>query len=231
LTQHVAATSLGRRPGNPVADAALPASSTLSGSAAYDLVLAGGRVIDPESGTDAVLNIGIVGGRIVALGGADVVCPADAAQVRDCAGLIVAPGFIDLCEHPPPPPPLLPHPPQLSPVVCAATPTARTTSQHGSRLRMASQHTWSWRSAPGPWRSSYASGERNARAQPRTAPRAHLARPPCVDVRFVSPQGGARRGDQLRQLSGAHPRAGGSDAGRRGHAILRGGGPVLHARD
>lgn len=110
LTQHVAATSLGRRPGNPVADAALPASSTLSGSAAYDLVLAGGRVIDPESGTDAVLNIGIVGGQIVALGGTDVVCPADAAQVRDCAGLIVAPGFIDLCEHPPPPPPPPPAP-------------------------------------------------------------------------------------------------------------------------
>eukprot|EP01047_Picozoa_sp_COSAG01_P017348 COSAG01_NODE_916_length_12760_cov_13.023379_1_plen_171_part_00 len=124
LTQHVAATSLGRRPGgNPVADAALPAWSTLSGSAAYDLVLAGGRVIDPESGTDAVLNIGIVGGRIVALGGADVVCPAEATQVRDCAGLIVAPGFIDLCEHPPPPPP--------PPAPASTTPRGVRSHAHG----------------------------------------------------------------------------------------------------
>jgi imidazolonepropionase-like amidohydrolase len=88
LTQHVAAASLGPSP-----------AAAASAGKQYDLVLANGRVIDPESGTDAVLNVGIIGDRVAALGPADAVSPADAAAVRDCTGLIVAPGFIDLHAH------------------------------------------------------------------------------------------------------------------------------------
>lgn len=55
--------------------------------------------VGSATGTDAVLNVGIIGDRIAAVGPASTVNPADAATVRDCAGLIVAPGFIDLHAH------------------------------------------------------------------------------------------------------------------------------------
>ncbi len=61
----------------------------------YDLVIEGGRVMDPESGLDAVMNVGIRDGRIV-------VVTEDAlngARTIDAGGLVVAPGFIDLHEH------------------------------------------------------------------------------------------------------------------------------------
>lgn len=64
-------------------------------SVAFDLVIAGGRVIDPESGLDAVRDVGISADRIatisaVALQGKDRI---------DAAGLVVSPGFIDLHRH------------------------------------------------------------------------------------------------------------------------------------
>ncbi len=61
----------------------------------YDVVIAGGRVMDPESGLDAVRNVGISGGKIRAIS-------ADSLQGKttiDAKGLVVAPGFIDLHEH------------------------------------------------------------------------------------------------------------------------------------
>jgi N-acyl-D-aspartate/D-glutamate deacylase len=57
----------------------------------YDVVIEGGRVIDPESGFDDIANVGIVGGRIAAVGPEAM----DGARVIDAAGLVVAPGFID----------------------------------------------------------------------------------------------------------------------------------------
>jgi N-acyl-D-aspartate/D-glutamate deacylase len=63
--------------------------------AAYDLVIANGHVMDPESGLDAVRNVGISGGKIRAIS-------ADKLQGKstiDAKGLVVAPGFIDLHEH------------------------------------------------------------------------------------------------------------------------------------
>lgn len=60
-----------------------------------DLLLAGGRVIDPETGHDAVADVAVADGRIVAVG-RDLVTSA----VRvDCSGLVVCPGFIDLHSH------------------------------------------------------------------------------------------------------------------------------------
>lgn len=61
----------------------------------FDLVIAGGRVIDPESGLDGVRSIGIRAGKVVAI--AEGVL---AGRERiDASGLIVAPGFIDLHSH------------------------------------------------------------------------------------------------------------------------------------
>jgi N-acyl-D-aspartate/D-glutamate deacylase len=61
----------------------------------YDLVIANGRVMDPESGLDAPRNVGISGGKIRAIS-------AEALRGKttvDARGLVVSPGFIDLHEH------------------------------------------------------------------------------------------------------------------------------------
>ncbi len=61
----------------------------------FDLVLANGRVMDPESGLDAVRHVGVSGGRIVELSTAPLV----GRENIDARGLVVAPGFIDLHQH------------------------------------------------------------------------------------------------------------------------------------
>ena len=64
---------------------------------ARDLMLRGGRVVDPSQGLDEVTNVLIRGGNIEAVG-KDIGTP-DGADVVDCSGLIVAPGFIDVHVH------------------------------------------------------------------------------------------------------------------------------------
>ena len=61
----------------------------------YDLVLQGGRVMDPESGLDAVRNVGIRDGHIEAVSQDALV----GARVIDATGLVVTPGFIDMHVH------------------------------------------------------------------------------------------------------------------------------------
>jgi dihydroorotase len=63
--------------------------------AGQDLALIGGRVMDPETGLDAVRNVVIDDGRIVAI---TTELPS-ADEVIDVADLVVAPGFIDLHAH------------------------------------------------------------------------------------------------------------------------------------
>lgn len=59
------------------------------------MLLTGGRVIDPESGLDALRAVGLRGATIVHVGDSDV----PTKQTIDVSGLVVAPGFIDLHAH------------------------------------------------------------------------------------------------------------------------------------
>src|SRR5213076_3097688 len=61
----------------------------------YDVVIANGRAMDPESGLDAARNIGISCGKIRAISSGSL----KGKQTIDAKGLVVAPGFIDLHEH------------------------------------------------------------------------------------------------------------------------------------
>jgi N-acyl-D-glutamate deacylase len=64
-------------------------------AAPYDLIVANGRAIDPETGLDRVCDVAIAGGRIAAIGD-DL---GEAASRIDATGLLVAPGFIDMHAH------------------------------------------------------------------------------------------------------------------------------------
>jgi dihydroorotase len=59
-----------------------------------DLVLRGGRIVDPSQGIDAVTDIGFEGGRVATIGGG-----LSGAAVQDVSGHIVTPGLIDLHTH------------------------------------------------------------------------------------------------------------------------------------
>lgn len=63
----------------------------------YSLVINHGRVIDPETGLDAIRHVGIEGNRIAAISET----PLAGEQVINAGGLVVAPGFIDLHTHSP----------------------------------------------------------------------------------------------------------------------------------
>ena len=61
----------------------------------YDLVIRGGRVIDPETGLDSVRDVGIIGDRIVSVSEE----PLSGRRQLEASGHVVAPGFIDLHSH------------------------------------------------------------------------------------------------------------------------------------
>lgn len=72
-----------------------PMSGQSSVETSYDLVIGGGRVIDPESALDGIRDIGIDGDRIMAVSESALV----GRQRIDARGRVVAPGFIDLHSH------------------------------------------------------------------------------------------------------------------------------------
>jgi len=61
----------------------------------WEVVLRGGRLIDPESGFDAVADVAIAEGRVVRIGAGLPPAPTDV----DVAGLVVTAGFVDLHSH------------------------------------------------------------------------------------------------------------------------------------
>jgi N-acyl-D-aspartate/D-glutamate deacylase len=61
----------------------------------YDVVISGGRVIDPESGLDAIRSIGIAAGKVAEISSTSL----KGVQTVDASGLVVSPGFIDLHSH------------------------------------------------------------------------------------------------------------------------------------
>jgi len=63
---------------------------------AYDLLLKGGRVIDPAQGIDRIADVAFTDGRVTAV---EPDISASGAEVRDVTGRVVAPGFIDLHTH------------------------------------------------------------------------------------------------------------------------------------
>jgi len=73
----------------------LTLATTLAAAQQYDLVLEGGRVMDPETGLDAVRNVGIRNGKIARITSE----PLAGHRMVKAAGLVVAPGFIDLHQH------------------------------------------------------------------------------------------------------------------------------------
>ncbi len=66
-----------------------------SQTATYDIVLSNGRVMDPETGLDAVRHVGIRGGRIVEISAT----PLTGKEIIDVSNLVVSPGFIDPHVH------------------------------------------------------------------------------------------------------------------------------------
>jgi cytosine/adenosine deaminase-related metal-dependent hydrolase len=62
-----------------------------------DLLLRGGRVVDPGTGTDAVRDLHLRDGRVAAIGPALPV--PEGATVLDVTGCVVGPGFVDLHSH------------------------------------------------------------------------------------------------------------------------------------
>ena len=63
----------------------------------YDVLIKGGRVIDPASETDKQLDVALQDGRIASV--AERIDPAEAVRWIDARGKIVTPGLIDVHAH------------------------------------------------------------------------------------------------------------------------------------
>ena len=78
-----------------IPDSRIPAQGQQGGPP--DLLLKGGRVIDPRNNIDAVMDVAVSGGKIAQV--AASIAPTPAMRVIDAAGLYVVPGLIDIHAH------------------------------------------------------------------------------------------------------------------------------------
>jgi dihydroorotase len=78
------------------ASAAMLAGIPNAFAQSYELIIKGGRVIDPSIGLDATRDVAIAGGKIAAV---EANITAAAADTIDARGKIVAPGLIDIHTH------------------------------------------------------------------------------------------------------------------------------------
>ena len=74
-----------------------PGAQAPASGVAYDLLITGGRVIDPSQNLSAERDVAIAGGRIARI--AANIPPAQARQVYDAKGKLVTPGLIDIHTH------------------------------------------------------------------------------------------------------------------------------------
>jgi dihydroorotase len=72
------------------------ASKSFAAAASYDLILKGGRVIDPSLRLDGIRDVAISGGRIAAV---EANIAGSAAETIDVRGKLVVPGLIDIHTH------------------------------------------------------------------------------------------------------------------------------------
>jgi len=63
----------------------------------YDLLLTGGRLIDPSQGIDAIKDIGFKSGKVVAI--EKKLDPTNATEIKDISDCLITPGLIDLHTH------------------------------------------------------------------------------------------------------------------------------------
>ncbi|MFL5001253.1 MAG: hypothetical protein ACJ8DY_12795, partial [Xanthobacteraceae bacterium] len=78
------------------ASAAILARTSNAFAATYDIVIKGGRVIDPSVGIDATRDVAIAQGKIAAV---EPTITADATETIDARGKLVVPGLIDIHTH------------------------------------------------------------------------------------------------------------------------------------
>jgi dihydroorotase len=82
--------------GAAAAGAAILSPVSRGRAAAYDLIVRGGRVIDPSLGIDAVRDVAVAAGRIAAV---EENIKADAADTVEARGKLVVPGLVDIHTH------------------------------------------------------------------------------------------------------------------------------------
>jgi len=84
--------------GSAVAGAALlgRGASVPAASPKYDLLIKGGRVLDPSVRLDAVRDVAIAGGRLAAI---EPSIAAEATETLDARGKLVVPGLLDIHTH------------------------------------------------------------------------------------------------------------------------------------
>jgi dihydroorotase len=77
--------------------AILSAGPALADGPPFDLLIRGGRVLDPKAHVDATLDVAIANGRIARV--APAIASTEAKQVIDATGLAVVPGLVDIHAH------------------------------------------------------------------------------------------------------------------------------------
>jgi dihydroorotase len=72
-------------------------NNSLENTTGLDLVLKGGRVIDPANGVNQLMDVGIAAGKIARVSAS--IPASEAAQTVDVSGLLVTPGILDIHTH------------------------------------------------------------------------------------------------------------------------------------